>query len=319
LGIADCGLKKWKAGQSRAGVSPAKSLEKMEMEKNHTQRPAPGIQSSALNPQSSVSAQPSALGAPHSTLRTPQSPIPNPQSAIRNPQSPIRPPLSFTSPKAKFFFVTALTLGRIPLILIFLVVNLVLMRHVAGAWVLGGPHSHAVWFAVAFGAMVLSALTDLFDGYFARKFNMVSKLGAYADPMTDKMFYLVAFPTLVFLAGLQRQMPHAALLLGLAVVFLIRDQWVSFLRSIGALHQVDARANWSGKARTLVSFPTICCIYWYLQAPTGWLDLAAWFIYTAEGLSLLINLISIWVYTRYYWPCIRRELRLPVREVSSRE
>jgi CDP-diacylglycerol--glycerol-3-phosphate 3-phosphatidyltransferase len=254
------------------------------MEENHTQ--------------SSVSTQHSALNTQHPVLRS---------------------PLSFTSQKAKFFFVNALTLGRIPLILIFLVVNLVLMRQVAGAWVLGGPHSHAFWFAVAFGAMVLSALTDLFDGYFARKFNMVSKLGAYADPMTDKMFYLVAFPTLVFLAGLQRQMPHAALLLGLAVVFLIRDQWVSFLRSIGALHQMDARANWSGKARTVVSFPTICCIYWYLQAPTGWLDLAAWFIYTAEGLSLVINLISIWVYTRYYWPCIRRELRLPVREVSSRE
>ena len=118
------------------------------------------------------------------------------------PHIPTQP--SPTGQKAKFLFVTALTVGRIPLILIFLVVNLVFMRQAADAWVLGGTHAHAFWFAIAFGAMVLSALTDLFDGYFARKFNMVSKLGAYADPMTDKMFYLVAFPTLVkYASGLK--------------------------------------------------------------------------------------------------------------------
>ena len=56
----------------------------------------------------------------------------------------------------------------------------------------------------------------------------------------------------------------------LAILFLLRDQWVSFLRSLGALHNLSAKANWSGKARTLISFPTICVIYYYLQAPPRW-------------------------------------------------
>jgi len=218
--------------------------------------------------------------------------------------------------RLKFFFVQALTLGRIPLILAFLAVTLAF-----------DTRESTLWFSVAFGAMILSAVTDLFDGYFARRFNVTSRLGAYADPLSDKVFYLTSFPALVYLACYQRPFEgafldmgaahHAKLLVVLAICFLMRDQWVSFLRSIGALSNVDARANWSGKMRTVVSFPVICIVYFYLQAPAhgfwGLFPLYQWPlpVYLAEGLSLAVNLISIWVYTAYYWPTLRKELRLP--------
>lgn len=202
--------------------------------------------------------------------------------------------------KLKFLFVQSLTLGRIPLILIFLAVNLAT-----------DAAQSAFWFNVAFWAMILSAVTDLFDGYFARRFGMATRLGAYADPMTDKVFYLTAFPTLVHLAGRQGEPLHARLLLGLAILFLMRDQWVSFLRSIGALHAADARANWSGKARTIISFPMICAIYYHLAAPRGWpLQITTPVVYALEVVSLAINFVSIWVYTAQYWPCVMKELSL---------
>jgi CDP-diacylglycerol--glycerol-3-phosphate 3-phosphatidyltransferase len=216
--------------------------------------------------------------------------------------------------RLKFIFVTSLTLGRIPLILVFLAVNLFLVRkaETGVGFVLGSPEHHALWFIVAFAGMVLSALTDLFDGYFARRFNIVTKLGEYADPLTDKIFYLVSFPTLVYLACLQGELLHARLLLALTIVFLMRDQWVSFLRSIGALHEVAGKANWSGKARTIVAFPAICIFYWFLMAPDSWwLQLPSALIYLLEVVSLTINLISIWVYTRNYLPVMRQEMRPP--------
>ena len=160
--------------------------------------------------------------------------------------------------------------------------------------------------------MILSAVTDLFDGYFARKFQVTSRLGSYADPMTDKVFYLTTFPTLVYLADRVGQHTHARVLLVLAILFLLRDQWVSFLRSLGALHDLSAKANWSGKARTLISFPTICVIYYYLQAPAALVvRIPAPVVYGLEGLSVAINLISIGVYTGRFWPALRAELRLP--------
>jgi CDP-diacylglycerol---glycerol-3-phosphate 3-phosphatidyltransferase len=206
-----------------------------------------------------------------------------------------------SSLRLKFYFVQALTLVRAPLIFLFLAIS-VLCKHPVPEF----------WFLVAFGAMILSAVTDLFDGYFARRFQVTSRLGSYADPMTDKVFYLTTFPTLVYLADRAGQHAHARVLLVLAILFLLRDQWVSFLRSLGALHNLSAKANWSGKARTLISFPTICVIYYYLQAPAGW----AWripdqVVYGLEGLSVAINLISIGVYTTRFWPALRAELRPP--------
>ncbi len=214
-----------------------------------------------------------------------------------------------SSRRLKFYFVQALTLVRVPLIFLFLTVS-----------VFTGHPVSEFWFVVAFAAMMLSAVTDLFDGYFARKFEVTSQLGSYADPMTDKVFYLTTFPTLIYLADRIGQHGHARALLVLAILFLLRDQWVSFLRSIGALHNLSAKANWSGKARTLISFPTICVIYYYLQAPARWdLLIPEPVVYVMEGLSVAINLISIGVYTGRYWPALRAELRLPDGEETEQD
>jgi CDP-diacylglycerol--glycerol-3-phosphate 3-phosphatidyltransferase len=208
----------------------------------------------------------------------------------------------------KFFLVQGLTLIRAPLIFVFLAVS-----------VFCGHPLPAGWFLLAFLAMLLSALTDLFDGYLARKWRVTSRLGSYADPMLDKIFYLTTFPTLVYLASRAGQDGHARTLLVMAILFLFRDQWVSFLRSLGALHQLDAKANWSGKARTVISFPTICAVYYYLQAPAHWvLQLPFPLVYALEAASIVINLISIWVYTRHFGPALRREMRPPPGEDAPR-
>ncbi len=206
-----------------------------------------------------------------------------------------------SSRRWKFYLVLGLTLVRVPLIFVFL-----------GVSVCCGHPLAEFWFVVAFVAMILSAVTDLFDGYFARKFGVTSRLGSYADPMTDKVFYLTTFPTLVYLAARIGEHGHARFLVVLAILFLLRDQWVSFMRSLGALHNLSASANWSGKARTLVSFPTICAIYYYLQAPVGWsLHIPREVVYGLEIISTAINLISIGVYTVHFWPALRAELRVP--------
>jgi phosphatidylglycerophosphate synthase len=98
----------------------------------------------------------------------------------------------------KFCFVQALTLVRVPLIFLFLAVS-----------VFFGHPLPEFWFVVAFAAMILSAVTDLFDGYFARKFQVTSRLGSYADPMTDKVFYLTCSLHGPLLAGPARRTASA--------------------------------------------------------------------------------------------------------------
>ena len=42
-----------------------------------------------------------------------------------------------------------------------------------------------------FALIIVGGLTDYFDGYFARKFNVKSKFGAIIDPLADKIFLLI--------------------------------------------------------------------------------------------------------------------------------
>lgn len=205
------------------------------------------------------------------------------------------------SQTAKFCCVQVLTLLRVPLVFAFL-----------GVAVLGSAPVSVTRFCVALAALLLSALTDLLDGYFARKLKVTSRLGSYLDPLLDKVFYLSAFPALIYLAGRQGEQSQARLLLALTILFLLRDQWVSFLRSLGALHSLSAAANWSGKARTLISFPTLCAIYYYLEAPKAefW-QMPTPFVLAMEWASLLINVVSIAVYTKHFLPALRNEMKGP--------
>lgn len=58
---------------------------------------------------------------------------------------------------------------------------------------------HARW---AFGLFVFAAITDALDGIIARAFKQKSKLGAYLDPMADKMLLMTGFAALTMVETL---------------------------------------------------------------------------------------------------------------------
>ena len=44
---------------------------------------------------------------------------------------------------------------------------------------------------IVFALIILGGITDYFDGYFSKKFNLKTKFGAIIDPLTDKIFVLI--------------------------------------------------------------------------------------------------------------------------------
>jgi CDP-diacylglycerol--glycerol-3-phosphate 3-phosphatidyltransferase len=198
------------------------------------------------------------------------------------------------------FIVNALTFARVPFVVLFMVLALV-----------DEYHPSTVLALTALFCMIVAALTDLFDGLLARRWQVSTRFGAMADPLMDKVFYLVVFPTLLFLLGHQGadEAPHALVMLVFTVLYILRDQWVSFLRSVGASVQADVRANWMGKLRTAISFPIGCVVYVYVALHPAWLPRPL--IYALEALGIGINLASIVVYTREYLPHLRQSLRKP--------
>ena len=192
--------------------------------------------------------------------------------------------------------VTALTLARVPLVLLFM----------AGA--LAGLVRQPRWLPpVNLALLALASLTDLFDGTLARRWRVTSRFGALADPLMDKAFFIVVFPTLTFLLAWQggAQRLHAVFMLVFTVCYLLRDQWVSFLRALAAGQDADMRANWVGKLRTAVSFPIGCLLYIHIAYGIPSRGAMLWI----EAAGLAINFLSVAIYTRRYAPAIRHALQ----------
>ena len=94
------------------------------------------------------------------------------------------------------------------------------------------------WAAIIF---TLAAITDILDGYLARKLNVVSVLGKLIDPLADK---LIVMASLVWMVPMGR-MPTWAV-----IVLLTREFSVTALRSVAASEGVIISAGQEGKTKT---------------------------------------------------------------------
>ena len=153
----------------------------------------------------------------------------------------------------------------------------------------------------------------MFDGLLARRWGVVSDFGKMADPLMDKVYFIVAFPSLVWLAAVQGESSaHALTLLVFTVLWILRDQWVTFLRSVATMYHADVGAMWLGKVRTALSFPCAGFIYIYLAFHRWWSDCAIsvglHVCFAIEGFLILLNIYSFIVYTKSYFPYIKRAL-----------
>ena len=83
---------------------------------------------------------------------------------------------------------------------------------------------HPVSDWVALGLFVSASLTDFFDGYIARKYNMGSKFGTMLDPIADKAMVVTALAVLAMNFG-----PDPLVIIPAALI-LLRETFVSGLR-----------------------------------------------------------------------------------------
>ena len=94
---------------------------------------------------------------------------------------------------------------------------------------------------VGLGVFLLASLTDFLDGYIARRWGLVTRLGKLLDPAADKILTSAAFISLVELGRAPAWV---------VVVMVAREFAVSTLRSVAASRNQVISASWSGKAKT---------------------------------------------------------------------
>ena len=113
---------------------------------------------------------------------------------------------------------------------------------------------------IALVIFCVASLTDMLDGKIARKYNLVTDFGKFADPLADKMLVTAALLWFVEIG----QMPAWALL-----IVLVREFAVSGLRMIASDKGRVIAAGWSGKVKTASTM--VCIVLMFLPIP-GWLN-----------------------------------------------
>lgn len=95
---------------------------------------------------------------------------------------------------------------------------------------------------VGLAVFLVAALTDFLDGFIARRWGLVTRLGKLLDPAADKILTSAAFISLVELGSAPAW---------IVVVIVAREFAVSTLRTVSASQQVVIAASWSGKVKTV--------------------------------------------------------------------
>jgi CDP-diacylglycerol--glycerol-3-phosphate 3-phosphatidyltransferase len=97
---------------------------------------------------------------------------------------------------------------------------------------------------VGLGLFLAAALTDFLDGYLARRWGRVTRLGQILDPAADKILIASAFISLV-------ELNPAVVPAWMVALILAREFAVGALRSVAASAGVVIAAGWSGKVKTV--------------------------------------------------------------------
>jgi CDP-diacylglycerol--glycerol-3-phosphate 3-phosphatidyltransferase len=135
------------------------------------------------------------------------------------------------------------------------------------------------WRLAATGVFTLAILTDLADGWIARRYNLVTDFGKLWDPAADKALTGMAFIGLSIL----NELPW-----WVTIVILVREWGITLLRAVIKKYGVMA-ANRGGKLKTLTQSIALIMYLLYLPAMPIWFQWIAWIL---MGAAFLLTVVT---------------------------
>lgn len=175
--------------------------------------------------------------------------------------------------------------------------RLILIPFFIAAFYLGFFAGH---YFVALGIFVVASLTDFLDGYIARKYNMVTDLGKFLDPIADKVLVLAGLIVLIadpYETNVFVRIGIIGIIYGGVGVSIImaREMVVSSLRMMAAKKGIVLAAEMTGKVKTFFTDVTIIVLLLAGDLLNFAPDVGVVFDYiglACFGISVLLTIIS---------------------------
>ena len=196
---------------------------------------------------------------------------------------------------------TKITVSRIVAIVIMITTLFVLwiIEQVNPSFVIpniGNSHINWLYFGL-FIFFLIASYTDHLDGHLARKYNQVTNLGKFLDPVADKLLINSMVIFLIVPASYARngQMDFS---IWCAILLVARDIVVDALRFIAAQKGVVIAANIFGKMKTVLEMVAISFVLlngWpFVYFDANWsVRIADIFVYLATLVSVISGVIYV--------------------------
>lgn len=175
--------------------------------------------------------------------------------------------------KSNYIFVQLITLSRIPMAMVFgLTLN-----------VCDWSYGMLLFWLILLGLIELS---DLLDGFSARRLGLVSEHGAMLDPYADSVSRLIVFWSM---ASAQYQSVHYIMFL-VPLVMALRDVTVAYSRIILTKHNRSVAAKRSGKIKAIVQGVGA---FFILLGPLYWSFIGDWTRYLFSWIIIIATAASV--------------------------
>lgn len=146
------------------------------------------------------------------------------------------------------------------------------------------------WYLISGIVFAIASFTDFLDGYFARKWNLVTDFGKFADPLADKMLTTIAFLYLL---------RDGVCSVWVVAIILAREFAVSGVRMLAAADNKVIAANIWGKIKTVLQMLTILFYYFaaaiFDASDIGLVSLTTQVLcWAVAAVTLLSGVIYLW-------------------------
>jgi CDP-diacylglycerol--glycerol-3-phosphate 3-phosphatidyltransferase len=163
------------------------------------------------------------------------------------------------------------------------------------------------WHYFASGAIFgIAALTDILDGYLARRLKLETSFGAFLDPVADKLIVAVALVLMLE--------EYASALYAIpAMVIICREILVSALREWMAElgKRTSVAVSYVGKVKTVMQMIAIVILLMFNPAVYPWFH---WLGLGTLYAAVVLTLWSMVLYLKMAWPEFVRGSKLPTSE-----
>lgn len=198
---------------------------------------------------------------------------------------------------------TKLTVSRIVIVVVMLLglftCDILYMAGIILTMPMIGPINIAYF--ISFFLFVIASLTDMLDGKIARKYNLVTDMGKFLDPVADKLLVNL---TLIYLALPHFGTNNAVIPVSCVIIMIGRDLIIDAFRLVASTKGSVVAANIFGKLKTvfqMVAIPMVLLNSWpfaYFDADwNNYLRICNIAIYIATAMSL----ISLIIYLKQNW------------------